>query len=317
MRVVMVNDCAYVGETLVKYFPADVEAVHLKRSRGFWDKTFRIAWRVLRANADLYHVHYLLQDCYIALKFGKRPIIGHAHGSDVRDSIRQFPWSRIVRHNLEKCDKIVVSTPNLLKTAKEYNASAEYIPNLVDESIFYPRAREKVENKIRVLIAGASDWNVKGTDKIIKALKRVEKDVDISMIKYGVDSDKTLRLAKTFGLHVNVLFPVPHIDMCEYYWGADTIIGAIGIGGALGMVVLEAIACGRPVITRVSSEFSEYEAFPLLDISTPEEIADTVLSSRDEELWKKEHEYLRDYHSQERVTKRFMKIYNDLIKEGK
>ena len=317
MKIVMINDCAYVGETLIKYLPEDFSVFHLKRSRSFLDKTLGIAWRIFRSEGVLYHVHYLLQDCWLTLKFGKHPVIGHAHGSDVRLSLKHFAWSRIVRHNLEKCDKIVVSTPDLLNTAKEYNESTEYIPNLVNESIFYTRARERPENKIKVLIAVDSNWNVKGTDIIIRALKRVEKDVDVSMIKYGVDSDKTLKLARNLNLHVNVLSPVPHVYMPEYYWGADTVIGAIGIGGALGMVVLEAIACGRPVITRASSEFSEYVTFPLLDISTPEEIADAILSSKDENLWIKEYEYFRSYHNPEKVAKRFMKIYNDLIKEGK
>jgi len=317
MKVVMINDCAHVGETMIRYFPNDVDVVHLRRSRGFLDKTARITWKILKAKADIYHCHYLLQDCWLALKFRKHPIIGHAHGSDVRQSIKHFTWGRIVRHNLEKCDKIVVSTPNLLKTAKQYNDSAEYIPNLVNERVFYPRAQERAKNKMRVLIAGASDWDVKGTDKIIRALKRIEKNVNVSIIEYGVDIDKTLKLAKTLDLHVNALPPVPHADMPEYYWSADTVIASIGIGGTLGMAALEAIACGRPVITRVSSDFSEYKVFPLLDISTPEEIADAILSSRDENLWKKEHEYFRSYHNSKKVTKRFMKIYHDLIRGKK
>lgn len=317
MKVVMVNDCAHVGETLIKYLPQEFSVFHLKRERDLLDKTFGIAWRLLKAKADVYHVHYLLQDCWLALKLGKRPVIGHAHGSDVRESIKHFAWGRIVRHNLEECDKIVVSTPNLLKTAREYNESAEYIPNLVNESIFYPKTQKEVKGRVKVLIAGASDWNVKGTDKTIRALKRIEDEVDVNIIKYGVDIDKTLKLAKTLDLHVNVLPPVPHIGMPEYYWSADTVVAVIGVGGTLGMTALEAIACGKPVITRVSSEFSEYKSFPLLDICEPEEIADAILSSTDKNLWKKEYEYFRTQHNPEKVTKRFVTIYNDLIERTK
>jgi hypothetical protein len=45
-----------------------VDAKHLKRSKGFFDKAFGGAWKILRSKGDLYHVHYLLQDCYLALK---------------------------------------------------------------------------------------------------------------------------------------------------------------------------------------------------------------------------------------------------------
>jgi len=313
MKVVMVNDCAYVGETLIKYLPKNFFIQHLKRSGGFFDKTLGIAWKIFRTKGDIYHIHYLLQECWLALKLGKRPVLGHAHGSDIRDSIKHFAWGRIVRHNLKRCDKIVVSTPNLLEKAKEFNETAEYIPNLVDEGIFYPKIRQKRANgKINVLIASSSDWKVKRTDKIIKALKMIENDVEVYMIRYGVDVDKTLRLAKTLNLHVNVLPPVPRNLLPNYYWNADTVIAAIGVGGTLGMVALEAIACGRPVVTRVSSQFPEYRDFPLLDISTPEEIAEAILSSRSEDLWKKEYHYFRLHHDPKKVTEKFMKIYHDL-----
>ena len=32
-EVAMINDCAYVGETLLKYLPSDVKGLHVKRSR--------------------------------------------------------------------------------------------------------------------------------------------------------------------------------------------------------------------------------------------------------------------------------------------
>ena len=73
MKVVMINDAAFVGETLLKYMPVDLEKQHIKRSRGLWDKTFGIALKILRAKGDVYHAHYLLQDCYIASKLGKKP----------------------------------------------------------------------------------------------------------------------------------------------------------------------------------------------------------------------------------------------------
>ncbi len=313
MKVVMINDCSFVGETLTKYFSEDSNVVHLKRTKGLFDKTVKICWRILRSNGDVYHCHYLLQDCWLALRLGKHPIVGHAHGSDLRDSIKRFVLGRIVRHNLKNCDKIVVSTPNLLKTARKYNKSAEYVPNLVNESIFCVRVPRETEEKIRILIASASDWSLRGTDKIIKALKKIERNVEVSIVEYGVDINRTLKLAKLLGLHMKVLPPVPHSDMPKYYWSADVVIGPIGVGGSIGMVALEAIACGRPVITHVSSKFTEYEAFPLLDIFTPKDIADAVLSLRDENVWEKQYEYFKTYHNPENVVRKFMKIYDDLI----
>ena len=55
MKVVMINDCAFVGETLIKYMPSYIDVVHFKRSRKFFDKTFKIAWNILRTKGDIYH----------------------------------------------------------------------------------------------------------------------------------------------------------------------------------------------------------------------------------------------------------------------
>ncbi|MCK4435261.1 glycosyltransferase, partial [Candidatus Bathyarchaeota archaeon] len=109
----------------------------MKRSRGIFDKTLRLALNISRAEADIYHVHYLLQDCYLALKFGKHPIIGHAHGSDLRSTLKHRIWGRIVSHNLRHCEKVLVSTPDILDVARSFCENAEYLPNPVDTNRFY------------------------------------------------------------------------------------------------------------------------------------------------------------------------------------
>jgi len=312
MKVVMVNDCAFVGETLSKYFPTDIEVDHFKRTRGFLNKTLGIAWKIFRSRGNIYHVHYLLQDCYIAAKLKKRPLIGHAHGSDVRDSLRHFAWGRIVKHNLLNCDLILLATPNLLPKARLHAKKSEYMPNPVDTNIFHPLKKRKSKSKLRVLVAGGSDWKIKRTDRILYALKRIEDEVDISIISYGIDSIRTLKLAKKLNLKIRVLPPVPHNEMPKYYWDTDTVIASIGIGGTLGMVALEAIACGRPTVTHASSKFAEYKTFPLLDVDTPKRITSAILSSRHKELWEKEYEYLMMHHSPEKIAQKLVEIYRNL-----
>jgi len=306
----MINDCAYVGETLIKYFPKDANISHIKRTRGLWSKTFGIAYRIAKTYADIYHVHYLLQDCYVALKLGKKPLIGHAHGSDLRSTLKHPLWGRIVRYNLKKCDKVLVSTPDILGIAKKFREDTEYLPNPVDAEIFYPKPVMKHEKK-KVLIASDSNWSIKGTDIAIRALSKIKNEVDVSIIAYGVDLEKTLSLANSLDLHINVLPKVSHEKMNEYYWNADVVIDRFKLG-SLGMVSLEAIACGRPVVTYVSSEFPEYEKFPLKDVKTDEEVADAILGA-DVKLWQKEYAYLEKNHKPEIVVKTLLEHYRRVI----
>jgi glycosyltransferase involved in cell wall biosynthesis len=309
MKIVMINDCAYVGETFLENLPITINATHIKRSRGFWDKTFGITWKILKADADIYHVHYLLQDCYLALKFGKRPVLGHAHGSDLRASLQHPIWGRLVRHNLKNCDKVIVSTPDVLDTARRFRIDADYLPNPVDTKLFCPKPLQENKKK-RVLIASDSNWKVKGTDVAIKALSKIEHEVEVSIIAHGADFEKTILLASSLGLKLSILPKIPHERLGEYYWSADVVIDRFKLG-SLGMISLEAIACGRPVVTYVSSEFSEYADFPLKDIDSEEEIA-VAIQKADVNLWEKEYNYLTKEHEINILVERLLKIYQNM-----
>jgi glycosyltransferase involved in cell wall biosynthesis len=313
MKLVMINDCAFVGETLLKYMPPDLEKQHIKRSRSFWSKTFGLAFKILRAKGDVYHVHYLLQDCYIAARLGKKPLIGHAHGSDLRTSLNHSVWSRIVRHNLKHCDKILVSTLDILGTAKRYREEAEYLPNPIDAELFYPKPTVQKGKKKRVLIASDSNWSVKGTDVAIKALSKIREEVDVSIVQYGKDFDKTTALASSLGLSLKILPKTPHEKLNEYYWDADVVIDRFALG-SLGMISLEAIACGRPALVYVSSEYPENKDFPLKDLREEETIANTI-SDLPSDLWEREYRFLKKYHDVKNIESHLLSIYEGLAKK--
>jgi glycosyltransferase involved in cell wall biosynthesis len=308
LKVVMINDCSHVGGTILKYLPEDFEKIHIKRGRGLWNKTFGLAYKILKAKGAVYHVHYLLQDCYLALKFGKQPVIGHAHGSDLRKTINHKIWGRIVRHNLKNCCEVLVSTPDILEKAKEFNENAEYLPNPVDTNIFYPKSVPKrSDDKLHVLIGSANDWEAKGTDIAIRALSNVKERVKTYIIRYGSDFEKTLNLADSLKLPVTVLPKVSHEEIRDYYWEADVIIDQFKFG-VFGLISLEAIACGRPVITFVSSEYTVYKDFPIKDINTEEEIVKIFYGTL-QKLWKAEHAYLMRNHNPQKVVDNIIRIY--------
>lgn len=310
MKVVMVNDCAFVGETALKYMPSIIERQHIKRTRNFWRKTFGLAYAILKAKGDVYHVHYLLQDCYLALKLGKKPLVGHAHGSDLRTSLMHPLWKRIVKFNLKNCSKVLVSTPDILNIAKSFREDAEYIPNPVDTELFYPKTIAEYNGKKRVLIASDCNFNVKGTDTTIKALSIIKEKIEVSIIENGLDFNRTLALASSLGLSLNVLPKAPHEKLNQYYWNADVVIDRFKLG-SLGVVSLEAIACGRPVVTYVLSEFQEYSDFPLKDVCTEEAVADAVEKATGN-LWEKQHAYFVKNHTAEAFVEKMLKIYDSL-----
>ncbi|MEM2614805.1 MAG: glycosyltransferase [Nitrososphaerota archaeon] len=315
MKVIMVNDCAFVGETLLKYMPNDVEKLHIRRTRGFWSKTFGLTYKILRAKGDVYHVHYLLQDCYLAARFGKKPLVGHAHGSDLREVINKKKWGWIIRYNLKHCDKVLVAQPTILNIAKEYNDTAEYFPIPYDPELFYPKHLPKYRDEKCILIASPHDFRIKGTDKFLYACAKVKIPFKLRIIDYGKDAEKAKILAKKLGLRIEILQKVPHENMNKLYWDADLVLGSFGVG-QLDTVAIEAMACGRPVIHHILEE--HFPACPLQKLHNIDYVAElisTLLTDNEkiEELRIKQLKYVSTHHNAIDLAKRLAQIYHHLI----
>jgi glycosyltransferase involved in cell wall biosynthesis len=154
---------------------------------------------------------------------------------------------------------------------------------------------------------------VKGTDVAVKALSKIREEVDVSIIQHGKDFDRTIALASSLGLSLRVLPKTPHEKLNEFYWDADIVIDRFALG-SLGMISLEAIACGRPALAYVSSEYPENKDFPLKDLKEEQTIANTI-SDLPSDLWEREHGYLREHHDTKNIESRLLTIYKELAKK--
>jgi glycosyltransferase involved in cell wall biosynthesis len=316
MKVVMINDCASVGETLLKYMPYGVEKEHVTRSRSLWSKTFGIAYKILRAKGDVYHAHYLLQDCYIAARLGKKPLVGHAHGSDLRQELKNKKWGWIIKYNLRKSDKIFVAQPTILEIAKEFNETAEYLPIPFDPAIFFPKALPENKDGKIVFLASAHNFKIKGTDKFLHALASLPKTVKIKSIALGKDFSKAQQLAKDLNLNIEFIEEVPHEKMNELYWGSNLVLGSYAIG-QLDTVAIEAMACGRPVVHSISRKF--FQTCPLEELDASDEATEIIsrlltASGEIEERIRKQLLYVNSVHSAPLVAKKVMNAYLELQK---
>jgi glycosyltransferase involved in cell wall biosynthesis len=307
----MINDAAFVGETLLKYLPPELKKQHIKRSRKLWSKTFRLAFNILRAQGDIFHVNYLLQDCYIASKLGKKPLIGHAHGSDLRDQIKKRKWGWIVEHNLRKCDKIIVAQPTILDTAFEFNATAEYLPIPFDPNLFFSTPLPPEREEKQIFIASAHNFRVKGTEKFLKALASLSEPVRIKSFVSGKNFSEAQQLAKKLDLKVNFISKVPHDKMSKLYWESDIVLGSFS-NGQLDTVAIEAMACGRPVIHSVSRKF--FPDCPLEELKNIDETTEIIQrllvdkKAREQRI-KSQMDYVNSTHSAPLLAERLFAIY--------
>jgi len=265
----------------------------------------------------LYHVHYLLQDCYIAQHLGKKPLVGHAHGSDLRETLKSRKWGRIVKSNLRSCNKILVAQPTVVSVAKEYNETAEYFPIPFDPEIFFPKALPEKKPEYQVFLASTHDFNVKGTDKLLRAVALVPEKIKVKSFNSGKDLEKTKQLAKDVKLDIDFISRVPHKMMNELFWESDLVLGSFSVGREhMDTVAIEAMACGRPVVHSVTKQF--FPTCPLEELKDPAataEIISKLLRSPQEAGSRIEQQlnYVNSTHAAPVLVQKLLKIYSPLL----
>lgn len=136
----------------------------------------------------------------------------------------------------------------------------QMFPCMVDGNIFTPgtKSPELVEKynlaNSRVLMTVARLWSVdiyKGVDVTIRALPAIAQvfsDVKYLVIGRGDDQPRLAQLAQDLGVSDRVIFAgfVANSDLVEHYQLADAYIMPSQEG--FGIVYLEAMACGKPVL---------------------------------------------------------------------
>jgi len=245
-RICMFNDCANVGFELAKGLRSlGFEVLHHRRSRGLFDKTIRLAWTVAHSKADLYYVHYALQDAYLVSKL-KRLDVLHVHGSDVRWELKESLWRWMIRHNLKVARYVICATPDLPEMLPRYVENYSYLPNPIDTETFKPYHNRisSERNSVVFLYPFRYDPKRKGTHLFIREFERVKKP----------------------NWKITFVSGVPYHKMPDLYNSVDVVVGDFATG-VLGKVALEGMSCGRPVVTRVDPKYYDHDPPPVVPLT--------------------------------------------------
>lgn len=132
------------------------------------------------------------------------------------------------------------------------------IPNGVDTAQFSPSARLALRAEARqrraiqetdfVLLLIGNDWRVKGLETVLRAMSTL-RDLPIFVIAAGDDSPGSFReMARLLGISERCRFEPSRADVLDFYAAADLYVGP-SREDSFGLPVVEAMACGLPVIT--------------------------------------------------------------------
>ena len=139
------------------------------------------------------------------------------------------------------------------------------ISNAVDTLIFNHEARLgrrsvsrqglKLDDSDFVVLLIGNDWKKKGLGQLLRAMAIIE--IPVQLLVVGKDDPGLYRSAlRQLGLEDRVRFLTASADVLSFYAAADAYV-APSLEDAFGLPILEAMACGLPVIASVQAGASE------------------------------------------------------------
>jgi glycosyltransferase involved in cell wall biosynthesis len=255
--------------------------------------------RVRAGKFDLVHIHYAYLGNVGAL--GGFPYLLHCHGTDLRGST---PVTRpLIRRALRNAEHVFYSTPDLAQFVLPQREDGEFLPNPIDLSEFRPTEPARGRSSVYIC-CGLTE--VKGAGRLLKACQQlaVERpDIRITALGGGEYTAAFQALP-----NVTVIAHQPRWKLPGLINQNGVVVGQVRLGSA-GLAELEAMACGRPVITWFN-ELHAYSTVPpyVTAVDGPDiaaaikELADN--SEMRDLLGAKGRDWVTANHSLERVVDR-------------
>jgi glycosyltransferase involved in cell wall biosynthesis len=165
------------------------------------------------------------------------------------------------------------------------------IPNAVDPTEFSPASRVKKRSIARncrgfeesdfVLLLIGNDWQVKGLPCVMKAMKATSTRSLHLLVVGNENPSRYLEQARQLGIAEQMRFEPSEQNALELYAAADLYVSP-SLEDSFGLPVLEAMACGLPVISSRLAGVSELvsneiDGFVLTDPQDAHELA-TILN---------------------------------------
>lgn len=238
---------------------------------------------------DLIDAHYFYPDgvalAWVAQDLGL-PFVVTARGTDL-NLIPQYPGPRrMIQDAAEAADGIITVAAALKEPLVELGIAPERVTvlrNGVDLELFRPGPREQARKQFdmtrRTLASVGHLIERKGHHHVIAALPRLP-DTDLFIAGDGEERTSLQALAEKLGVadRVRFLGAVRQDVLRSLYTGADALVLASSREGWAN-VLLEAMACGTPVIASSVWGTPEVVAAPEAGLLMPSLDADGVVTA--------------------------------------
>jgi phosphatidylinositol alpha-mannosyltransferase len=180
----------------------------------------------------------------------------HTYSETSRGYLLAWPWARLVWSSLDA--RVAVSEAARAFATRYHHMAFEVIPNAIDLPALPPPPSLPPEGPCRVLFIGRLDEARKGFGPLLRAVRAVEAGRPGTLALTAIGRGADLWRQEAAGLPVRFAGEVLNGDLWRAFAGTD-LVAVPSLGGeSFGLVPLEAMAFGRPVI---ASQIAGYAAW--------------------------------------------------------
>lgn len=216
-------------------------------------------WRLWRriAEHDLLALHapFPLADLVFAFGFGaRRPLVVHWHADIVTHAGLRWLVEPLMRRTLRRAKAIIVSDHALVDNTpllREFEDKCRVVPFGIDTTGYdWPKIEpHHVKDRGRLVLACGRLVPYKGFDVLVRAA--AAHDFEVWIIGEGIERPRLEQLIQELGLHdrVRLLGSVNDCERIKLMCLADVfVMPSVTNAETFGLVQLEAMAAGRPVV---------------------------------------------------------------------
>jgi rhamnosyl/mannosyltransferase len=238
-----------------------------------------MARRIREAKADIVHIHLPNPTAILSyLASGHRGRLVFTYHSDIiRQKVLGRAFWPVLRHALSKASAIIVGSPNYIETSpvlQRFKEKCCVIPFGIKPEEFQQVdasevARLRKRYGSRIVLGVGRHVYYKGFEYLIRAMKEVRGHLLI--VGDGPLREELQREANALGLTERVTFLTDVKDVRPFYHAVDVFaLSSIARSEAFGLVQLEAMACGVPVVnTQLDSGVTFVSQHGLTGLTVP------------------------------------------------
>lgn len=285
---------------------------------------------------DILHVHYAVPhaiSAYLAKQMvnGEVKVVTTLHGTDITVLGYDENLSNLIRFGIEQSDAVTAVSESLISETRsllEINKPIECIYNFIDHRIFRQQEvnqlkQELIANEEKVLLHISNFRKVKRVEDVIHIFHLVNQHIPtkLVLIGEGPEMPHVRKLISDYGLEEQVLFLGKRDDVADVISVSDCVL-LPSEKESFGLVALEAMACGIPVVGSNAGGIPEVVQHGTTGFLAPvghyTEMADYVLQLlRDDVLWMKfsSNSLSRayEYFNADRIVDQYEQLYQRLL----